>query len=150
MTLLTLQATACIIVYGQLPVFFLSRLIMGIERFNNMDGFQLVAMHDHQMLHERRVFLGLTQQAVANRAGVPLQSYQQFESGKRKIRRASFQIAAQVLEALEMDISKFHHGDYVLGEPVEFRNGGVVFKATGKPIDEEPICEHGERTKLRF
>ena len=111
---------------------------MNIEDLGNMDGFRLVAMNDGQMLHERRIFLGLTQQAVANRAGIPLQSYQQFESGKRKIRRASFQIACQVLEALEMDISKFHHGDYVSGEPIILKDGEFYFKATGKSVSVDP------------
>lgn len=114
---------------------------MNIEDLKDMDGFQIVAMEDHQMLHDRRIFLGLTQQKVADRAGIPLQSYQQFESGKRKIRRASFQIACQVLEALEMDIAGFHHGDYVLGEPTFIKDGVTCYKATGKPIDEEPSDE---------
>ena len=114
---------------------------MGIKDFVSLEGYQLVAMNDGEMLHERRVFLGLTQQAVANRADIPLQSYQQFESGKRKIRRASFQIACQVLEALEMDIEKFHHGDYVFGEKLTVVNGELCFKETGKPINAEPSEE---------
>lgn len=114
---------------------------MNIEDLGNLDGFQLVAMNPEQMLHERRIFLGLTQQAVADRAGIPLQSYQQFESGKRKIRRASFQIACQVLEALEMDIAKFYHGDYAFGEPIIINDGELCFKETGKPVDEEPSEE---------
>ncbi len=111
---------------------------MSSEGLASMDGFQLVAMHEHQMLHERRIFLGLTQQTVADRAGIPLQSYQQFESGKRKIRRASFQIACQVLHALEMDIVKFYNGDYTLGEPIVLEGGELVFKANGKPVNKEP------------
>ena len=67
--------------------------------------------NDRGSLRDRRIFLGLTQQAVADRAGIPLQSYQHFESGKRHIRRASFQIACKVIEALEMDISAFYHGE---------------------------------------
>ena len=101
------------------------------------DGFHFVAIDDKAMLHERRVFLNLTQQAVADRAKIPLQSYQQFESGKRKIRRASFQIACQVLEALEMDIAAFHHGDYTIGEEITMKNGEMLFKKTGNPVDAE-------------
>ena len=114
---------------------------MSIEDLGNMDGFQLVAMNPNQMLHERRVFLGLTQRAVAERANIPLQSYQQFESGKRKNNRASFQIACQVLEALEMDIAKFYHGGYAFGENIIMKNGEICFKASGKPVNEEPIDE---------
>ena len=107
----------------------------------SLDGFQLVALDDKAVLHERRIFLGLTQQAVADRAGIPLQSYQNFESGKRKLRRASFQIACQVLEALEMDIAGFHHGDYVLGEEITVKDGEMCFKKTGKSINKEPSDE---------
>ena len=114
---------------------------MNIKDFEDLDGFQLAALNDESMLHERRIFLSLTQQAVADRAGIPLQSYQQFESGKRKIRRASFQLACRVLEALEMDIAAFHHGDYALGEEITIKDGEICFKVTGKPIHAEPSEE---------
>lgn len=109
----------------------------GLE-FESLDGFQLVAINDESTLHERRIFLGLTQQTVADRADIPLQSYQQFENGKRKIRRASFQIACKVLEALEMDIAAFYHGDYALGAEITVKDGEMCFKATGKPVKETP------------
>jgi hypothetical protein len=35
-----------------------------------------------------------------------LQQYQKFESGERKLRTASFDIACGVLEALELDIEQ--------------------------------------------
>ena len=111
---------------------------MAIEDLGNLDGYSIAKFKDERMLREHRILLGLTQQAAADRAGIPLQSYQQFESGKRKIRRASFQIACQVLEALEMDLAKFHHGDYSIGEPTFIKDGKTCFKATGKPVDEEP------------
>ena len=60
-------------------------------------------------LKRRRTDLGLTQQGVAKRAGIPLQSYQQFESGKRSITRASFSIACRVLTSLAMDPYMFYH-----------------------------------------
>ncbi len=65
-------------------------------------------VHDGAILREKRVILGLTQQAVADCAGIPLQSYQKFESGKRQIRRASYEIACRVLDALEIDVIAFH------------------------------------------
>lgn len=104
----------------------------------SLDGFSFAHLDDSDSLHERRIFLGLTQQAVANRAGIPLQSYQQFESGKRKIRRASFDIACRVLKALEMDIVGFFNGEYSIGEPTVMKDGRHYFQATGKPYDEEP------------
>ena len=111
---------------------------MEMEKIENLSGFRLVAFSDEAALRECRAFLNLTQQAVADKAGIPLQSYQQFESGKRKLRRASFHIACKVLEALEMNIAAFHHGDYVFGEQVDIGNGELCFEATGKPVHAEP------------
>lgn len=103
----------------------------------SLDGFQIVHMNESSMLRERRVILGLTQQAVADRAKIPLQSYQQFESGKRNIMRASFSIACRVLEALEMNISDFYHGEYMFCEEIFESKEGLRYKKTGKLIDED-------------
>lgn len=112
--------------------------MMDIEVIKNLDGFHSINLTDGQILRERRVILGLTQQAAADRAGIPLQSYQQFESEKRKIRRASFQITCQVLEALELDLASFHHGDYAIGEEIFLKDGEVHYKKTGKPTNYDP------------
>lgn len=64
-----------------------------------------------EILREKRVALEMTQQQVADKAGIKLQQYQKFESGERNIMTCSFQIACRVIEALGMDISKFFHGD---------------------------------------
>lgn len=103
----------------------------------NLDGFCLVHMKPESALRERRVILGLTQQAVADRAKIPIQSYQQFESGKRKIRRVSFDIACRVIEALEMTPTDFYHGDYTIGEEIFESKEGTRYKKTGKLISED-------------
>lgn len=103
----------------------------------SLDGFQLAHLDEKGMLRERRVILGLTQQTVADRAKIPLQSYQQFESGKRNIMRASFSIACRVIEALEMNISDFYHGEYSFGEEVYQSDEGLRYKKTGKLIEED-------------
>ena len=103
----------------------------------NLDGFQTVHLTEGAMLRERRIILGLTQQTVADRAKIPLQSYQQFESGKRNINRASFSIACRVLEALEMNISDFYHGEYTFGEKVFGSMEGLRYEKTGKLITDE-------------
>lgn len=103
----------------------------------SMDGYRLVHFSPNSMLRERRKILGLTQQKVADRAGIPLQSYQQFESGKRNIIRASFSIACRVIEALEMDITEFYHGEYSFGEEVYQSDEGLRYKKTGKLINED-------------
>lgn len=67
-------------------------------------------------LQVRRISLGLTQKQVAEKAHIPLQSYQRFESGAREIRTASFSIACRIIEALEMNISDYFHREYICGE----------------------------------
>ena len=103
----------------------------------NLDGFQTVHVKEKDMLRERRIILGLTQQAVADRAKIPMQSYQQFESGKRNISRASFSIACRVLEALEINIYDFYHGEYALGEKIFESKEGLRYEKTGKLINDE-------------
>ena len=66
------------------------------------------------VLREKRLDLRLTQKQVAERSGIPYQSYQKFESGERNIMTCSFQIACRVVEALQMDITKFYYGEYGL------------------------------------
>ena len=71
------------------------------ETHENRDGF----------LKAQRLRLGLTQQQVADKAGILLQHYQKFEGGERKLRTASFEVACRVLEALELDIVEYFHSD---------------------------------------
>ena len=77
-------------------------------------GFQVVHF-SNDILREKRVVHGLTQQQVADRAKISLRQYQSFESGERIIRTASFQLACRVIEALGMDPTKFFHDEYVIG-----------------------------------
>ena len=58
----------------------------------------------NELLRSRRKELGITQQRVADRAGIRLQQYQKFEYGRRNLLTASFDVACGVLEALEFDI----------------------------------------------
>ena len=105
----------------------------------NLDGFQLVHFEDKSVLQERRVILGMTQKQVAEKAKIPLQSYQRFESGDRNIKTASFQVACRVLEALELNITDFFHGEYVLSEPIFSSKEGLRYKKTGKLINEDVV-----------
>ena len=84
----------------------------------NLDGFQIMHIEEKGILFKKRSALGLTQSEVAKKAKIPLQSYQRFESGRRNILNASFQMACRVIEALEMDISKFYHAEYAIGEEI--------------------------------
>ena len=110
----------------------------------NLDGFRMVNIKPENALRERRVILGLTQQAVADRAQIPLQSYQQFESGKRKIRRASFEIACRVIEALEMTPTDFYHSEYLIGEEIY----GSPLKRGGDLLPDSDFLVLGEKGSL--
>ena len=45
------------------------------------------------------------------------------ESGERNILTSSFGLACRVIEALDMDVSKFYHGDYYLEEELKTTRG---------------------------
>lgn len=60
-----------------------------------------------QMLVERREQLGLTQQEVADKAGIQLRQYQRFESGERALRSSTLRIALAVCDALMLDAHRF-------------------------------------------
>jgi transcriptional regulator with XRE-family HTH domain len=108
-----------------------------VDEHFSFDGYRTTHFEEKSILWERRVILGLTQKTVAERAGIPLQSYQNFESGKRKLSRASFDIACRVLDALEMDIVAFHQGNYAFGEEVYSSSEGLRYKKTGKLTSED-------------
>lgn len=56
-----------------------------------------------------------------------LRQYQRLESGERNILTCSFGLACRVIEALDMDVSKFYHGDYCLEEEVKtMRDKGIA------------------------
>lgn len=105
----------------------------------DLSGFKMCHLDNdmHSVLREKRVVLGLTQKQVADRAKIVLQQYQKIESGERSIMKCSFQVACRIIEALEMDIAKFYHGDYVIGEEVVISNGGLRYKKSGRPTNDD-------------
>ena len=88
-----------------------------------LDGFQTIIPTAAAVLSERRQMLRMTQQKVADRANITLRQYQRLESGERNILTSSFGLACRVIEALDMDVSKFYHGDYCLEEEVKTMRG---------------------------
>lgn len=92
--------------------------------YTDLSGYQIVHMDKKKgsILREKRVVQNLTQQQVADKAGIKLQQYQKFESNERNIMTASFQLACKVIEALGMDVSDFFHGEYVIGEEIYMNN----------------------------
>ena len=68
---------------------------------------------EKDVLIEARKRLGLTQQQVADKAGVAMRHYQMFEGGTRKLSTSSFNLASKVLRVLELDLTAFANGDYL-------------------------------------
>ena len=100
----------------------------------SLDGFQTIHPDDRGILYERRLVLGLTQKQVAERAKMPLSSYQRFESGDRKLSTATFNMACRVLEALELDIAAFYHGVWVSGKPWVETKDRLCYQTGGRPV----------------
>ena len=111
---------------------------------DELKGYQLCPLSDdmHSVLYEQRIVHRLTQKQVAERAKITLQQYQKFERGARNIMTSSFRIACRVIEALELDITRFFHGEYVIGEEVYFVGKKLYYKKTGRPINEDVTEEN--------
>lgn len=85
----------------------------------------------NSFLRERRRELHLTQQEVADRAGVNLSQYQKLEYGQRDLWRASLYLASCVLTALEIDVSDYFREVYTeksksSGEEMTVMDSGTV------------------------
>lgn len=76
-----------------------------------------IIVPDNWILRNHREKLGLSQNEVAEKAGIKLEQYKKFESGDRDISSSTFRIVHAVLSALELDISAFNKGEYSL-EPL--------------------------------
>ena len=79
-----------------------------------LNDFEIILISSSNQLRAQRTLLNLTQQEVASRASIPLQSYQQFENGSREISRASFRLACRVFEALKLNPISFYNGEYFI------------------------------------
>ena len=68
---------------------------------------------ENWILIGKRKGLGLTQEEVAEKAGVTLKQYQSYEScAGREFSSSSMRIVGQVLAALELDPTDFANGEY--------------------------------------
>lgn len=70
-----------------------------LENIPSASGFELLV--------ERRDQLRLTQQEVADKAGIQLRQYQRFESGERALRSSTLRVALAVCDALMLDAHRF-------------------------------------------
>lgn len=63
------------------------------------DGRFVIGQEDYQVLRSRREQLELTQQQVADRAGIKLQQYQRLETGERHLSGCSMRIGLAICAA---------------------------------------------------
>lgn len=83
--------------------------------------------YDRFVLKKRRKQLGLTQQEVADKAGIHIKQYQRFETGERELTDASFMTTYQVLRALEMDAGKYAAGEFEIKELIYRGHDGRLY-----------------------
>jgi len=77
-----------------------------------MDGW-LTFIPERGVLIGQREKLGLSQEEVAQKAGIKLEQYQKYESlDGREFSSSSMRIVNAVLTALELDPTTFANGDY--------------------------------------
>ena len=62
---------------------------------------------DHAPLRYRREEFGMSQQQVADAAGITLRQYQRFESGERSMSSASMRIGLSICHVLRLDPYRF-------------------------------------------
>ena len=63
------------------------------------------------ILREQRMFLGMTQQFVADELQITLQQYQRYEYGEREIRKMSMVLGLRMCLLLELDPFELVFGD---------------------------------------
>ena len=92
---------------GEQQAFLSDGIALGNFRDNYLnvkDPLQIMESAKENILVRARKELRLTQQQVANRAGISLQQYQMFESGEQQLRTAPFEVAFGILDVLELTV----------------------------------------------
>ena len=69
--------------------------------------FMLDRVSHARFIREARERLGLTQQEVANRAGISLDFYRSFENGNRQLANTKIAIALPICMTLQLDPAAF-------------------------------------------
>ena len=88
-------------------------------QFPETDGW-VHCLTDGQVLRHRREEMRLTQQQVADKAGIQLRQYQRFESNERGLSGASMRIGLSVCSVLKLDpyeVMPDTDRDKFLGQP---------------------------------
>ena len=67
---------------------------------------KIIPDQEYRKIRTKRIALGLTQEEVANQAGIRLRLYQDYEDGTKRFSRASFQTGIQICRVLRLDPMK--------------------------------------------
>lgn len=102
----------------------------------SLDGEYIVGLDDKGILRSRREQLGMTQQEVADRAGIKLPQYQRIESGDRQLSGCSMRIGLAICAVLLLDPYEQVH---VVADPPD--------PATMKPQRKVDVWKASERLK---
>lgn len=81
--------------------------IVNLPNIGSVELTDISSVSGFEILAERREQLCLTQQEVADKAGIQLRQYQRFESGERALRSSTLRIALAVCDALMLDPHRF-------------------------------------------
>ena len=85
---------------------FNDRLYFDEHLTGSLEGFVMI-LPDHEYLRRQREGMGMTQQEVADKAGILLRQYQRLESGERSMASASMRIGMAVCDVLKLDPHRF-------------------------------------------
>ena len=69
--------------------------------------FDILIHPTHAPLQYRREEFGMSQQQVADAAGITLRQYQRFESGERNMSSATMRIGLSICRVLQLDPNRF-------------------------------------------
>lgn len=94
--------------------------------------------YDKYVLKKHRQRLGLTQQEVAEKAGIQVRQYQRFEAEERELSDASFMVVYKILKALKMDVDRFAAGEYEITQLLyRGRDGRLYNYETDELVEEQ-------------
>jgi len=90
-------------------------------------GWQRIVF-DNWMLRGQREKLGLSQEEVAEKAGIKLSQYQRYEDTEYGLANSSMRIVNAVFTVLELDPTTYANGDYVFEDLPEDDPLNELFK----------------------
>lgn len=70
----------------------------------------------HLIIKAMRIYLGMTQQEIANKVGIAYGLYNEFKNLPGKLLKGRFQDVYRILEVLHLNPGKFLQGDYELSK----------------------------------